>query len=282
MSDTVHKCGAAVTRFWIFALLCGWHAPAASKAESYTFGVVPQYEQRKLFATWSPILNELEKRTGLSFRLVSAPTIPAFDKECLKGTYDFIYLSPYVLLKANESVGYLPIVRDRTELRGILVVRKDSPVTSPSELNGKTVAFPSPNAVGASLLMRADLTNLFRIRFDPLYVSSHGSVYLHVAKGLADAGGGVEKTLQEQEGAVRDALKVIYVTRPMPSHPVASHPRVPGPNAEKVRRAFIEMEASPDAMELLAKIPMNHPISAALGDYTSMMKWGLDAFWVKE
>jgi phosphonate transport system substrate-binding protein len=130
--------------------------------------------------------------------------------------------------------------------------------------------------------MRADLSNLFHISFDPMYVTSHGSVYLHVVKGLAVAGGGVEKTLHEQESAIKDALKVIYTTRPMPSHPVAAHPRVSSPDAEKVRRAFIEMEASPAGRALLAKIPMNHPISAALRDYAPMMKWGLDAFWVKE
>jgi phosphonate transport system substrate-binding protein len=162
------------------------------------------------------------------------------------------------------------------------VVRKDSPVKSPAELNGKTIAFPSPNALGASLLMRADLSNLFHIRFAPLYVTSHDSVYLHVAKGLAEAGGGVEKTLREQKAAIRDALKVIYTTRPMPSHPVAAHPRVNRRDAEKVRRAFIEMEATPDGRELLAKIPMNHPVSAAIQDYAPMIKWGLDAFWVKE
>jgi phosphonate transport system substrate-binding protein len=282
MNDKGGNYRAAVILFWIFALFHGWHAPSAHGADAYSFGVVPQYDQRQMFATWNPILNELEKRTGLSFRLVSTPTIAAFDKECLKGTYDFIYLNPYILLKANKAVGYSPIIRDRAELRGILVVRKDSPVKSPSELNDKTIAFPSPNALGASLLMRADLSSLFHIRFSPLYVTSHDSVYLHVAKGLADAGGGVEKTLREQKGPVKDALKVIHVTRPMPSHPVAVHPRVSGQDAEKVRRAFIDMVATPGGRELLAKIPMKHPISAYLQDYAPMMKWGLDAFWVKE
>jgi phosphonate transport system substrate-binding protein len=282
MIDKICNYGAALTLFCILALFHGWQAPSARAADAYTFGVVPQYDQRQMFATWKPILNELEKRTGLSFRLVSTPTIPAFEKECLKGAYDFIYLNPYTLLKANKAVGYLPIIRDRTDLRGILVVRKDSPVKSPAELNGKTIAFPAPNAIGASLLMRADLSNLYHIRFSPLYVTSHDSVYLHVAKGLTEAGGGVEKTLGEQKAAIRDTLKVIYQTRPIPSHPVAAHPRVTSRDAEKVRRAFMEMEATPGGRELLAKIPMNHPIPAAVNDYTPMMKWGLDAFWVKD
>ena len=40
-------------------------------SESYLFGVVPQFEQRKLYAIWDPIIKELEKRTGLDFTLAT-------------------------------------------------------------------------------------------------------------------------------------------------------------------------------------------------------------------
>jgi phosphonate transport system substrate-binding protein len=274
--------GATVSIIWILVLFHAWYAPSARAADGYTFGVVPQFDKRQLFAIWKPILDELGRRTGLSLTLVTQPTIPAFDKECLNGTYDFAYLNPYYLPKVNKSAGYLPVIRDSAELRGVLVVRRDSPIRSPAELNGKTVAFPAPNALGASLLMRADLANLFHAKINPLYVKSHASVYLHVAKGLVDAGGGVNKTLQEQAEPVRETLKVIYVTRPIPSHPVISHPRVPPPVVEKVRRAFIEMAATPGGLELLAKVPMNQPVAASLREYTPMMKWGLENFWVEE
>ncbi len=41
-------------------------------------------------------------------------------------------------------------------------------------------------------------------------------------------------TLAKQEDTVKEALKIIYVTRPMPSHPVASHP----PFEAKMSRRF--------------------------------------------
>ncbi len=40
---------------------------SAGAAERYAFGVVPQFEQRKLHGIWTPIIRELEKRTGLNF-----------------------------------------------------------------------------------------------------------------------------------------------------------------------------------------------------------------------
>ncbi|OGU09250.1 MAG: phosphate ABC transporter [Geobacteraceae bacterium GWC2_58_44] len=266
----------------MFFILHTGHAPAAYPAGSYTFGVVPQYDQRQLFAIWKPLLEELQRRTGLSFKLAATPTIPAFERELLKGGYDFAYPNPYHALKANQSHGYLPIVRDSTNLHGILVVRRDSPVKSPSELDGKVVALPCPNALGASLLMRADLARVHHAKVSPLYAKTHDSVYLHVVKGLADAGGGVEKTLEEQEKPIRDALRIIYTTRDLPSHPIVVSPRIPRTDAEKVRRAFIEMAAAKEGQELLEKVPMKKPVSTSMDEYSPMMKWGLEAFWVEE
>jgi len=106
----------------------------------YGFGVVPQFEQRKLFRTWRPVLDELERRTELAFHLVGSQKIPVFEKKYLEGVYDFAYINPYHILKANASQGYLPLVRDggRT-LGGILVVQKDSPIQDVKELAGKQI-----------------------------------------------------------------------------------------------------------------------------------------------
>lgn len=255
---------------------------AAMAQPTYTFAVVPQFEQRKLFAIWKPVVDELEKRTGLSFKLVATLSVPEYEHEIAKGTFDFVYANPYHILKVSPSQGYIPLVRDSAPLRGVLVVRKDSPIRNLSELDGKKVAFPSPNATGACLLMRADLSTLFHVNVVPMYVKTHSSVYLHVVNGLTEAGGGVEKTLQEQGAPVRDALRVLYTTRDMPSHPIAAHPRVPEPVREKVRRALLDIGATQEGRAILAKIPMQQVVPAALKDYTLMRDWGLESLWVEE
>ncbi|HBG05507.1 MAG TPA: phosphate ABC transporter [Geobacter sp.] len=276
------KWSCAVLCCGISVVLLAGAAPSAYPAQSYTFGVVPQYDQRQLHAIWQPILGELQRRTGISFKLAGMPTIPAFERELAEGRYDFAYMNPYHLLKPSKSGSYIPLVRDGVNLRGILVVRKESAIKSPSELNGKSVAFPSPNALGASMMLRADLAREFKAKVAPLYVKTHDSVYLHVVKGLADAGGGVEKTLEEQEKPIRDALRVLYLSRDLPPHPVAAHPKVSGADAEKVRRAFLEMADDQAGQALLARIPMKKPVSTSMNDYLRMKKFDLGAFWVEE
>jgi phosphonate transport system substrate-binding protein len=110
-------------------------------------------------------------------------------------------------------------------------------------------------------------------------VTTHSSVYLHVVKDLAAAGGGVEKTLQEQDESVRGALRVIYTTRSMPSHPVAGHPRVAKDDREKVRKALLAMNETREGSEMLLKVPVTEFISVTYADYAILRDWGLEKYW---
>jgi len=254
----------------------------ANERKSYTIGVVPQYEQRKLFDIWQPIIMALEQELDFNLELIGSPKIPVFEKKFLAGEYDFAYMNPYHLLKANESQGYIPLVRDTRQLKGILVVKKDSPYQQVSDLDKKIIAFPSPNALGASLLMRADLNTLLQLEFFPRYVQTHSSVYLNVALGQTAAGGGVLGTLKQQPPELRERLRVIYETRGMNPHPLSAHPRVPEADREAFQRAWLKLAATTGGKQLMSRIPMPQPVKAELQDYDAMHAWGLDDFYILE
>ena len=255
---------------------------ASAVAETYSIGVVPQFESRKMFSIWQPIVEELKKRTGDTFNLAVPLTVPDFEREIEKGSYDFVYANPYHILRLSEKRTYMPLVRDKLPLRGILVVRKDSPVRTLKELDGKSLAVPSPNAIGASLLIRADLEHLYGVRMKMVNVKTHSSAYLNVLNGLTDAGGGVVKTFAEQDKSVQDALRIIYTTREMPSHPLAAHSRIDKTIREQVRRVLLEIAATPAGKALFDDVPMSEPVATSIEDYLLMRKWGLEAYWVGE
>lgn len=256
-------------------------AEAPDGGEGYSFAVSPQFEQRKLFAIWKPIVDELEKRTGLRLRLITTLTVSEFERELTAGRLDFVYNNPYQIMREGPRQGYIPLVRDEAPLRGILVVAKDGPIRSLADLDGKLLAVPSPNAFGASLLLRADLERLHRIKMRLSTAKTHSSVYLHVTQGLADAGGGVNKTLQEQPEAIRESLRVLYTTNGVPSHPISAHPRVPAEARGKVQAALLAMGATAEGRALLAKVPMSHVIPTSMQDYLPMIELGLEALWVE-
>jgi phosphonate transport system substrate-binding protein len=271
---------AVFSRLIIIAITINCTYVWSAENGNYSFGVVPQFEQRKLFRIWRPILNALEHRTGLNFKLIGSSKIPVFEQKYMEGAFDFAYMNPYHSLKAQDSQGYLPLVRDGArKLKGILVVLKDSPIQSVTELAGKRIAFPAPNALGASLLMRTELAKLHSVEVVPHYVQTHSSVYLHVALGMTAAGGGVASTLHSQKPEVRQKLRILYETRVMNPHPISAHPRVPEAHQKMVIKALLEMSKNEHDAALLAKIPMSMAVEAGMEDYMPMSSWGLDEFY---
>ncbi len=107
---------ASLFRHFLAFLALALAFPALSQAETvYKFGVVPQFEPRQLSAVWSPILTELEKRTGFKFLMVGSPRIPEFEAEIQAGRYDFAYMNPYHAVVAHSTQKYEPIVREGAE-----------------------------------------------------------------------------------------------------------------------------------------------------------------------
>jgi phosphonate transport system substrate-binding protein len=266
----------------IVALLLLGLSVSVRAETTYKFGVVPQFEPRKLAAIWNPILAALEQRTGFRLVMAGPARIPDFESEFENGRYDFAYMNPYHSMVATRTQKYVALVRDgEAKLFGILVAKRSGPIKSIADLNGKTIAFPAPNALGASLLMRADLEREHKIRFTPMWAQTHSSVYLNVALGRADAAGGVMATFKQQPKSVQDKLHILYETRRIAPHPVMAHPRVPAADQEKLRQAFIDLGNTPEGAAMLAQVPMRKVVTAAPADYREIANWGLEDYYVK-
>ena len=250
-----------------------------AESKIYTVGIVPQFEVKRLHKIWRPILDQLEQRTGLKFTIKGSPTIPDFEHEFMAGKFDFAYMNPYHIMLANKHEGYIPLTRDiGRSLNGVLVVRKDSGITKVEELNNRQIAFPSPNALGASLLMRQELLDKFHLNVKPAYVKTHDSVYLSVALRQSSAGGGVQATFNRQQPAIRDLLHIIHRTSNVSPHPFAAHPGVPMEIREKVQNALLELGDSKTGREMLALIPVRQIGSASMADYEPLREMGLERF----
>ncbi|WP_024611918.1 phosphate/phosphite/phosphonate ABC transporter substrate-binding protein [Pseudoalteromonas sp. TB64] len=266
---------------YLVAILCLMHSSLLF-AQEYTFGVVPQYESQKLNAIWQPLLKQVSKQTGVTIKLITVESIPVFEQAFANGEYDFAYMNPWHSVIAHEKQGYLPLIKDAgRKLQGILVVNKDSGITKLSQLEGAEIAFPAPNALGASLLMRADLALLHGITIKPVYVQTHPSVYLNVALHSTMAGGGVMGTFKQQPENLQNKLDILYKTREISRHPIVAHPRVDPAIQLKVQQAILSIGQDPEFKYLLEEIPIIKPSIATLAEYQQLTQWGLRSFYVE-
>lgn len=251
---------------------------ARAAETTYTVAVVPQFAPVRIFNDWRPLLDRLEHATGYRFKLLTYTKISDFDEAVFKGIPDFAFMNPYLVVMVHKTQDYRPLVRDNRELTGLVVVRRNSSITSLSQLNGQSVAFPAPNAFGASLLLRAEFASM-HMDVKPEYVGSHQNVYRAVARGDVAAGGGIRETLSREPPALQAQLRVLYVTPGVAPHPFAASPRVPEAVAQKITEALLALRNSVDGRRLLRAVQLNDPIQTSFDrDYAPLEKLDIDRF----
>lgn len=268
---------ARCCRGFIATLCVLWLGVAG--AETYVFAVVPQFPAVEVFRTWRPLLDALEVETGHRFELRTSETIPKFEGSFQSGEPDFAYMNPYHAVMARKAASYVPLVRSSESLSGILVVRADAALRELAELNGATIAYPAPNAFGASLYMRALLGARFRIATEPVYVQTHVNAYRSVIRGDTLAAGGIRSTLEREPVEVRDKLRVLYETPATASHPVVAHPRVAQPVRQAVRAALLKLAQAEAGKKMLEAVSLDALVEADYArDYAPLESLKLERF----
>ncbi|PCK32430.1 PhnD/SsuA/transferrin family substrate-binding protein [Pseudoalteromonas piscicida] len=231
---------------WLFSTLCF--------GADYTFAFVPQQSANKLAKNWQPILDYVNSRTGDTYTFKTAKDIPTFEQQVAQQGYDVAYMNPYHFVVFNQRSGYQAIAKQKDKkIQGIIVVKKDSEITALAQLQGETLAFPAPAAFAASILPRGELAKQ-GIAFTPRYVSSHDSVYLNVARGFVKAGGGVMRTFNNADPAVKSQLAILWTTQGYTPHAFAVKQTMPADARARLVDALTSLDQSEAGRVLLKTV----------------------------
>ena len=212
-----------------------------------TFGIVPQQSASRLAKMWAPLMERLSRDLGIPVHFETTKDIPTFEACLAVGAYDLAYMNPVHYTIFSDAAGYQALAHQTEKrLRGLIVVREDSPIQSLEDLEGAEVAFPSPGAFGASVVPRAELKGR-GIKVKPQYVKSHDSVYRAVLAGLMPAGGGVLRTFNAISDEMRSQLRVIYETEGYTPHAFAARSDLPDPLRSEIQSLLLHIaEQSPE------------------------------------
>lgn len=259
---------------------CGM-AAATSSARSWRLAVVPQLTPVEMYTSWKPVVEALA-RSDFACELVIHPTIASFEREFLDGSADFIYLNPYHMVMARNAHGYVPLLREERPLEGVLLVARDSPVRSLKDLQGARLSFPAPNALGASLYLRALLAEE-KVSYQAHYAGNHRNAIRQVLSGDSVAVGAIRSTYELETLEVKNALRVLYSTPAIAPHAIAAHPRVPLVAKQQLVEVFQALARDTRHQAMLHAIQMPTPVAADYRrDYAPLGRLGLERFVVKQ
>ncbi len=251
----------------------------SKERKEFILAVMPEVPPVTVYKSWTPFVNKLSEETGLDIKLKVYDTFSQFENDLFKGVPDFVFLCSFYVTLAKKKQGYIPLVRSETLLEGIVVVRKEGPIHSVQDLNGKEIAFPTPNNFAASLYIRKMLTEREKIVFTPRYVGTHNNVYRNVILGKADAGGGANISLNSEPEEVRSQLRIIYKTQQAAPHPLVAHQRVPDNLRKTVVDVILRLARGKDNRDLLNAIRISNPVKADYKrDYEPTEKLGLERY----
>lgn len=248
-------------------------AGAARGAEERTFvvAVAPNQPPVVLHKVWSPFVAELSRAAGVRLELKLYERVGVFIDDCDAGVPDLIFAAPNLFFLAHQKEGYLPLVRSRAMLKGVIFVRKDSPVKSIRDLEGKTIAFVGPKSICSVVTRHSLASSRPPIELNASFIGSTINVAKAVLLGKVDAGATLEGPLLTEVGDGSDQLRRIFETPPVASHPLAAHPRVPEEVRERIAAAVLALAGSAEGQRLLAGVRLAEPIRADFDrDYRSL------------
>ena len=137
---------------------------SAVEPVEYQLARAPQHSTRITVESWAPFLKRISADAGVNLKLIVYDSREKFEGDFLSGQPDFSFGNPLYAVMGYQRHGYVPLIRDGVhKLKGIIVVRKDSKIEIVADLVGKTIAFPDPNALAASLLPRTILSEEMHI-----------------------------------------------------------------------------------------------------------------------
>jgi len=238
--------GAAIILAAAFAL----HTPGATAQQSYSFHVLNQRSIALTAQYWNPILTHVSKKSGVPLELKLAKTAQEGNAIGEKHGYDFIYTNHF-FTPERDRLGYRVIARPAGPgIRSQIVVPEDSPIQSLHDLNGKEVAFVTPDAfAGYWLPMDALLRNKVNVKVVFSGNQEASSAQLRVNKVAA---AGVNSSVMSRYGR-REAFqyRALWTSEIYQDLCIMANPKVPANKVAAVRAALISMAKDPEGRQVL-------------------------------
>ena len=231
---------------WLFAAMVALPA----HAQTYSFGVLSQRSAVLTAQYWNPILDHVEKKTGIRVVLKAARTAPDSNDATERGEYDFVY-SNTIFLPKMASANYQVILRPLEEaIKGQIVTLDQSPVRSLRDLEGREVGFPSLAAfVGYAVPMDALLRQ--GVKVTPVFGGNQEGIMGQLKANRVVAAGVNDQVMKAFAARENMGYRVIWESPPFLNLPIAAHPRVPKTVVEQVRNAIDGMDRDPEGMKVL-------------------------------
>ncbi|MDY0291730.1 MAG: phosphate/phosphite/phosphonate ABC transporter substrate-binding protein [Desulfuromonadaceae bacterium] len=240
----------------VVTLVC-FSAPPL-EARELTFGVHPFLSAVELQARFNPLLKYVQTRIGWPVKLQISSSYAELVEKCVAAEVDFAFMGPSSYIQARQRNPHLQLLgvaeSEIPGLRGVIIVRTDSPLQQLAELKHKRVAFAAPDStmgfqVPAYLLMQQGVCLVDLDAYS--FVGNHQNVAYAVLAGRFDAGAVKYEVYEEMQNL---GLRILLRLPDVVDHPFVATPRLEARMVGRIQTVLQEMHNNEEGKKILTKL----------------------------
>ena len=226
------------------------HSPGVAAQQAHAFYVLNQRSIALTAQYWNPILTHVSRTSGVPLELKLAKTAKDGNAIAEKGGYAFLYTNHF-FTPERDRLGYKVIARPAGPgISSQIVVPVDSPIQSLQDLNGKDVAFVSPDGF-AGYWLPMDALLKAKVKIQVVFTGNQeaSSAQLKVNKIAA---AGVNSSVMARY-ARRESFeyRALWTSEVYQDLCIMANPKVPADKVAAVRAALINMLKDPEGRQIL-------------------------------
>ena len=234
--------------FLAVALLALSTAQAAD--QPYAFNVLNQRSVALTAQYWNPILMHVSRKSGVALELKLAKTVQDANALAEQGAYDFLFTNHF-FTPERDRLGFRVIARPAGRgIRGQIIVPHDSPIRSLQDLNGKEVAFPSPDAF-AGYWLPMDALLKAKLNVKPVFTSNQEASFAQLKVGTVVAAAVNDTVIERYARREGFEYRLLWNSELYNDLCIMVSSKVPKEKVTAVRDAFVNMTNDPEGRKVL-------------------------------
>ncbi len=263
--------GVAVAVMVLLAFgVTGWRPQPAAGQTSLVLAFVPSQDARRVLDTGSTLAKMLEVATGYHVRAEVPTSYAATIEAMCAGRVDIAFLAPFAYVLGHQRCGAdVRLVSVRANLpfyKSQILYRTELNAKSLQDLKGKRFAFVEPASASGYLFPAALLK---KNGIDPdkffsqvVFAGGHDKVVLAIYQGSVDAGAtfgdevfsDARTRVADQYKDVKDKVKVLLYTDPIPNDTVSFRRELPDDVKEKTTKALFRIAETAPGKEAIDRL----------------------------
>lgn len=238
---SLRRAGLRSSRLLVTAsiLACGL---AQAQNKPLVFGVIPYLSTGQIVKNLSPLRELLERTTGQSVTMVTAPNLRSFREDTRSGKYDIVFTAPHLGRLAQIEAGYQPVAMTAYLVSTVFVVPVASPVQTLADLRGKAISVPTSLAFIHLLAVEELRANGLRPGQEVELRESKDNTNTVLAMLHGDADAAATGRAPWSESPDKNKTRVIAESKAFAGLFVMAHPRIAPAVLTRLQQAFKDFQ----------------------------------------